>query len=104
MDEAAKVLERLRRIDALDGGRSPRGTVLLDELRALVVEAEAWARLEGDERAHDAVGRLRAAEAGADGAAEVGTEVAVEVGAEVGATSPAAAGAVRAAAAGGGAA
>jgi hypothetical protein len=36
---------------------------LLDELRELVGEAEAWARLEGDERARDAVGRLRAAEA-----------------------------------------
>jgi hypothetical protein len=61
MDEAAKVLERLRRIEALDGARE-RGADLLDELRALVGEAEAWARLEGDARAHDAISRLRAAE------------------------------------------
>ena len=63
---AAKVLERLRRIEALGDGSehgSEHGTVLLDELRALVGEAEAWARLEGDARAHDAIGRLRAAEA-----------------------------------------
>ena len=33
--------------------------MLLDELRALVREAEAWARLEGDERARSAVTRLR---------------------------------------------
>ena len=33
--------------------------VVLDELRALVREAEAWARLEGDERARSAVVRLR---------------------------------------------
>ena len=33
--------------------------VLLGELRALVREAEAWARLEGDERARSAVTRLR---------------------------------------------
>ena len=58
MDEAAKVLERLDRIEALrrDSVIRPR---LLGELRALVVEAEAWARLEGDARAHDAVSRLR---------------------------------------------
>ena len=62
MDEAAKVLTRLERIRALDEGRAP-ASHLLDELRALVTEAEAWARLEGDERARDAVSRLRAAEA-----------------------------------------
>ena len=33
--------------------------VMLDELRALVREAEAWARLEGDERARSAVIRLQ---------------------------------------------
>jgi hypothetical protein len=41
--------------------RSPAG-IVLDELRALVGEAEAWARLEGDERADaaaaDLAGRL----------------------------------------------
>jgi len=65
MDEAAKVLERLERIEALGQGRAPASR-LLDELRALVAEAEAWARLEGDERARDAVTRLRAAESAAE--------------------------------------
>jgi hypothetical protein len=58
MDEAAKVLERLERIDALGRARAPQPRVL-DELRALVAEAEAWARLEGDERARSAVSKLR---------------------------------------------
>jgi hypothetical protein len=57
MDEAGKVLERLQRIDALDRERAPAGR-LLDELRALVREAEAWARTEGDERAGAAAARL----------------------------------------------
>jgi hypothetical protein len=58
VDEATKVLRRLERIESLNQGRgaAPR---LLDELRALVREAEAWARLEGDERARSAVVRLR---------------------------------------------
>src|SRR4051794_4161359 len=49
MDEAARVLARLTRIDELrgagvrDGGAAPE---LLAELRALVPEAEAWARAE----------------------------------------------------------
>lgn len=50
MDEAERVLDRLRRIRELDQGRAP-ASVLLGELRGLVDEAEAWARLEGDERA-----------------------------------------------------
>ncbi len=50
MDEAERVLERLRRIRSLDRGRAP-APLLLQELRELVGEAEAWARLEGDERA-----------------------------------------------------
>jgi hypothetical protein len=58
VDEAAKVLERLRRIDALDHERVPAG-LLLGELRELVREAEAWARLEGDDRARSAVEKLR---------------------------------------------
>ena len=58
MDEAAKVLERLERIDALGRERAPSGE-LLGELRALVREAEAWARLEGDARAVSAVEKLR---------------------------------------------
>jgi hypothetical protein len=52
-DEATRVLERLQRIEALDR-RRVGPAVLLDELRALVGEAEAWARLEGDERAKGA--------------------------------------------------
>ncbi|HEY3921792.1 MAG TPA: hypothetical protein VGL76_06730 [Gaiellaceae bacterium] len=58
MDEAARVLRRLERIEALEPGRAP-ATALLGELRALVREAEAWARLEGDRRAQSAVSRLR---------------------------------------------
>lgn len=50
------MLQRLERIEALerDGSAGPE---LLAELRALVREAEAWARLEGDERAAAAVER-----------------------------------------------
>ena len=40
------------------GGRS-RAAVLLDELRALVPEAEAWARVEGDARAPGGRAKLR---------------------------------------------
>jgi len=56
MDEADRVLARLARIDELrgDGG----GPDLLDELRALVPEAEAWARAEGDARAQTAAANL----------------------------------------------
>jgi hypothetical protein len=53
MDEATRVLRRLQRIEALDRGRAG-SAVLLGELRALIGEAEAWARLEGDERARGA--------------------------------------------------
>ena len=59
MDEAAKVIARLARIETLHRGSSPPSR-LLDELRALVAEAEAWARLEGDVRARSAVTKLRA--------------------------------------------
>jgi hypothetical protein len=58
VDEATKVLERLRRIDELDRDTTPP-TQLLGELRELVREAEAWARLEDDERARTAVEKLR---------------------------------------------
>jgi hypothetical protein len=59
MDVVDQVLRRLERIEALDRGRD--GTqALLDELRQLVGEAEAWARLEGDQRAQAAVDKLRA--------------------------------------------
>jgi hypothetical protein len=56
-EEAARVLGRLDRIRALDHNGAPAGA-LLDELRELVAEAEAWARLEGDERARSAVAGL----------------------------------------------
>jgi hypothetical protein len=58
MEEAERVLERLRRIEALERGQAS-AQELLAELRGLVGEAEAWVRLEGDERARCAVGKLR---------------------------------------------
>ena len=58
MDEATKVLERLRRIDELERVQAP-ARLVLGELRELVREAEAWARLEGDVRARSAVEKLR---------------------------------------------
>jgi hypothetical protein len=59
MDEAEAVLERLERIRELDRARAP-ATQLLDELRQLVSEAEAWARSEGDARARAAASELGA--------------------------------------------
>ena len=62
MDErsrvAAGVLARLERIERC--GRRGPASELLDELRALVPEAEAWARVEGDARARAAAAKLRA--------------------------------------------
>jgi hypothetical protein len=63
VDEAAKVLRRLERIEALDRERAPAPR-LLGELRELVREAEAWARVEGDDRARTAVVKLREEAAG----------------------------------------
>jgi hypothetical protein len=57
MDEAARVIERLERIEGLRPG-GPAGA-LLAELRALVPEAEAWAQAEGDGRARTAATKLR---------------------------------------------
>jgi len=45
MDEARQVLARLERIDALQRTDAER-RALLDELRALVRESEAWVRAE----------------------------------------------------------
>ena len=56
MDEARAVLARLDRIEALEREGAPPG-VLLDELRGLVQEAEVWARVEGGERAKEAIER-----------------------------------------------
>jgi uncharacterized protein YqgV (UPF0045/DUF77 family) len=63
VEEAHRVLERLARIERLEPGQTTT-EVLLDELRALVREAEVWARAEGDARATLAVSKLRA---GAEG-------------------------------------
>jgi hypothetical protein len=58
VDEARAVMTRLDRIDALEReGAHPQ--TLLAELRALVREAEAWVRVEGDARAAAAVDRCR---------------------------------------------
>jgi hypothetical protein len=60
MHEAEQVTRRLDRIDTLEReGAHPQ--TLLAELRALVREAEAWARVEGDERAGAAVERVKEA-------------------------------------------
>jgi hypothetical protein len=53
MDEATNVLERLERIQELERRRAPASELLV-ELRALVGEAEHWARVEGDARARAA--------------------------------------------------
>jgi hypothetical protein len=46
MEEARCVLERLQRIDELKTDGAP-AEVLLDEVRALLSEAEAWLEAEG---------------------------------------------------------
>ena len=60
MDETEAVLERLARIEALDRSGAPAQS-LLDELRALVREAEAWSRTEGGEAGEEAAAKLRSA-------------------------------------------
>jgi hypothetical protein len=60
MDEARAVIDRLDRIEALERNGAPPET-LLDELRALVRDAEAWTRIEGDARAAAALERCDAA-------------------------------------------
>jgi hypothetical protein len=59
MKEARRVLARLERIEALPIDTAP--AVMLDELRALLHEAEEWARVERDvpESASEAVARGR---------------------------------------------
>ena len=60
MEEARSVLERFERIESMR--RANAGPVeLLGELRALLREAEAWARTEGGEAGDAAVRRLREA-------------------------------------------
>ncbi|MGN6799648.1 MAG: hypothetical protein ACTHKS_16020 [Gaiellaceae bacterium] len=57
MDETDAVLRRLERIERLRRVAQP--AAVLDELRLLVPEAEAWARVEGDARARAALQKLR---------------------------------------------
>jgi hypothetical protein len=60
MDEARRVIERLERIEALDRSTASPAE-LLDEVRGLLRDAEAWVRIEGGDAADDAVIRLREA-------------------------------------------
>lgn len=58
MDEARRVLDRLDRIEELERARAAPAE-LLAELRGLLVDAEAWVRVEGGDAADEAVTRLR---------------------------------------------
>jgi hypothetical protein len=62
MDEALQVMKRLARIESLEREGCP-AEVLLDEVRALLREAEAWVRSEPacTERAAELLERSRAA-------------------------------------------
>ena len=60
MNESEAVLERLARIEALDGAGASTA-VLVEELRALLAEAESWSRREGGEAGARAVTDLRQA-------------------------------------------
>jgi hypothetical protein len=60
MDEARRVIERLERIEELDRSTASPAQ-LLDEVRGLLRDAEAWVRVEGGDAADDAVTRLREA-------------------------------------------
>jgi hypothetical protein len=70
MEEAHALLARLDRIEALDREGAPPAR-LLPELRALVREAEAWARRERDPAAEAAVAACASACDSALGAAIV---------------------------------
>jgi len=60
VDEARAVIDRLERIEVLERDGAPPA-LMLEELRGLVRDAEAWARIDGDERAREAVERCDAA-------------------------------------------
>ena len=60
MDEARAVIDRLERIEMLERDGAPPA-VMLEELRGLVHDAEAWVRVDGDERARAAVDRCHSA-------------------------------------------
>jgi hypothetical protein len=71
MDEARAVLERLERIETLEADGAP-AALLLDEVRGLLADAEAWVRTEpaGIDLAEGALQRFREAFQ----EAEIGTE------------------------------
>ena len=54
------MLERLERIEELDRAGADRD-VLLAELRALLVDAEAWSKAEGGDAGERAIDNLRSA-------------------------------------------
>jgi len=62
VEKERTILERLERIDGLRGADAPAG-VLLDEVRALLADAEDWVRETPGvpERAEDALRRSQAA-------------------------------------------
>jgi hypothetical protein len=60
MDEPRAVLERLQRIEALDRAGAPAAD-LVEQLRGLLVDAEAWSRTEGGDAGARAVEDLRCA-------------------------------------------
>lgn len=60
MGESEAVLRRLERIEELDRRGAPPAD-LVDELRALVREAEEWSRREGGDAGSRAVDDLRRA-------------------------------------------
>lgn len=60
MEQALRVIERLERIEALDRA-SADPAELLAEVRGLLLDAEAWVRVEGGDAADEAVIRLRRA-------------------------------------------
>jgi hypothetical protein len=67
VEKERAILERLERIDGLRQEDAPAG-VLLDEVRALLSDAEEWVREDPDvpQRAIDAVERSKAALAGGE--------------------------------------
>lgn len=70
VEQARAVLERLERIEALTRDEAPAG-VLLDEVRALLTEAEAWAEADRPGgRATDALEACREALTAGERAAE----------------------------------
>jgi len=60
VDESEAVLRRLERIEQLDRSGAPAAD-LVEELRGLVSDAEAWSRREGGDAGARAVESLRGA-------------------------------------------